>query len=318
MPKVRRPATALTVVMAMLLAAVLPAGCLWPPEGTTSGGNPTGTSTAGTTSTAATTTAASSETTTQSTSGATTSQTVTEPSGETTPPAADVPYFVLPAHQQVLFDLNSDGAKEVLRYGCDDDYSFTLALNQNTRRYEGEMFFPDWFFLVDLDSQDDYLDIAIQEQGPSDDYQVLFFYYDGHQLIKRGAVPGMICDLFSDTIETDPFGSGTVLPDGRGNLTAFARGEVLHTWFYDEPWKIGSDRLLQKIPQDFIPMLSFDPDTGEQLPETAVTLKMDLPLLESPGAAAVKPSRPRWRSAAPRTWRCSTGPRRVRSIWSSN
>ena len=284
----KRPVVRITIIILTLLTGLLPgllAGCLpdvSQPSGQTtapatsqSAAATTG-GTSGTTA-AATTTGSAAETTSGETAG---------PTGpiETTVPL-DLSYQVLAADKTHQVDLNQDSKAESIAYTCTDEYSFNLTLNQSTQRFAGEMFVPDWFFLINLDMGDSYLDIAIQEQGASDDYQVHFFYYDGTQLVERGIVPGMICDFLSPTITIDPFGTGSIHLDGSGGLTALARGNVLHTWFFYEPWAIGADNMLHAIPQDYYPMWSYNPVTGEESPETAVTLKMDLPLLQSPDSA---------------------------------
>lgn len=238
--------------------------------------------------TAATTTGSTTAATTSETTSAptTTSSGTTETTTETTAePLPDLRYQPLSADINQSFDLNSDGIPEDIFYNVVDDYSFNITLNQQNLTFDGEMFLPDWFFLVDLDVSDNSLDIAIQELGPSDDYQVTFFYFDGSSLVKRGIVPGMICDVYSETLENDPYGTGTIHLDGKGGLTARARGLVLHTWFYDEPWYLAGNGQLKRIGLDYCSMQGYDPDTGELLPDTPVTLKINLPLFASPGSA---------------------------------
>ena len=258
---------------------------------TTSGSQTTQT-TASSASTASTKATPTSGATTTTTTGQTTASPTTSGSGtaETTTtttaePLPDLRYQPLAADRNQPFDLNSDGVPEDIFYNVVDDFSFNITLNQQNLTFDGEMFLPDWFFLVDLDVSDTSLDVAIQELGPSDDYQVTFLYYDGSGLIKRGTVPGMICDIFSETLESDPYGTGTIHLDGKGGLTARARGQVLHTWFYDEPWYLAGNGGLKKIGLDYYAMQGYDPDTGELLPDTPVTLKINLPLFASPGSA---------------------------------
>jgi len=239
--------------------------------------------------TAATTSGSTTAATTSQVTSAptTTSSGTTETTAETTTaePLPDLRYQPLAADINQSFDLNSDGVPEDIFYNVVDDFSFNITLNQQNLTFDGEMFLPDWFFLVDLDVTDNSLDIAIQELGPSDDYQVTFFYYDGSSLVKRGIVPGMICDVYSETLETDPYGTGTIHLDGKGGLTARARGLVLHTWFYDEPWYLAGNGQLKRIGLDYYIMQGYDQDTGELLPDTPVTLKINLPLFASPGSA---------------------------------
>jgi hypothetical protein len=97
----------------------------------------------------------------------------------------------------------------------------------------------------------------------------------------------MICDPYSATIASDPYGLGNIELDNNGSLVALARGAVLHTWYYEEPWRIGTDKLLERIDRRYDPMQSEDPLTGERKAETPVTMKRDLPLVAQPGSSEV-------------------------------
>ena len=216
---------------------------------------------------------------TETTSAPTVTPAQTEPE-ETTmslPEADEIDFRVLPANETVQVDLNGDGSNESIHYTCLDEFSFNLTFNGETRRYEGENFLPDYFFLINLDNNTPVLDIAVQEMGPSDDYQVVFYYYDGEQLIRRGSVPGLICDPRSDTIFTDPFGTGTITVDGSGRLQGMARGQILHTWYHPEIWLVGPDDMLRKEHQQFVSMALTDP----------VELRLDLDLFVDAGSSEI-------------------------------
>jgi hypothetical protein len=215
---------------------------------------------------------------------ATTSSTATsaEPTDD-----LEINYQPLPARATHLFDLNNDGTDDSIAYASVGDFDFMLTVNGMKMTGEGEFFLSDWFFVVDLDEDDPYMDIAIQELGPSSDFQVSLYYFDGTQLILRGKVQGLICDIFSETIDSDPFGSGTIQVDGRGGVISMTRGMILHTWFFEEPWQIGEDGLLHKVPMTYYPMEGVNPDTGERIPEFEVTLLMDLELVAAPDSDEV-------------------------------
>ena len=255
----------------------------------------TATSLTSTTPTTQTTAESTQETGTSASSESTTSETTPEPTGETTAPSTgettvptaneiEINYQPLPATATHLFDLNSDGTDDSITYSIAGDFDFTLTVNGIPSYGEGEFFLKDWFFVIDLDEDDPYMDIAVQELGPSSDFQVSLYYFDGAKLVLRGKVQGLICDIFSETIESDPFGSGTVQVDGRGGVISMTRGMILHTWFFDEPWQIGSDGLLYKVPRNYYPMYRDDPVTGERIPEFEVIMLMDLELVASPNS----------------------------------
>lgn len=274
------------LILILYLAAVLLTGCRQAAV------TKTGTDASGSAASAQTSLENTSIQTSASTASATTQATAAATTPASTAAAPNLAYRALPADQVHKVDLNNDQVQESIKYTCADDYKGSLTLNGTALPISGDMLLTGWFFLVDLDTRDACLDVAVQELGASDDYLVTFYYYNGSRLIKRGSVPGMIGDPYSSTIAKDPFGLGTIQLDGLGNLVASARGNILHTWFYDQTWTIGTDKLLVKVAQAFYPMKSIDQATGKQLAETAVKLKMDLPLVDQPGstkaAATVK------------------------------
>ncbi|NLK88623.1 MAG: hypothetical protein GX276_00565 [Clostridiaceae bacterium] len=218
------------------------------------------------------------------TSTAEISPSATEPTTAEPEPAPDIFFQPLPAGQALLIDMNNDGIDEKLMYDVFNDYSFTLLVNDVATQPEGYDFLDGWFFLVDLDRNDGHLDLAIQELGPSADYMVFFYTFDGGQLVFRGLVPGTICDPYAEEIGSQEYGLGTIRLDGEGGLVAFARGAVLHSWYYDEPWQL-VDGNLERIPQSWIPIHGYDPETDSILPELPVELKLNLPLYASPSAS---------------------------------
>ncbi|MGI6326374.1 MAG: hypothetical protein ACOX1U_05325 [Saccharofermentanales bacterium] len=218
-------------------------------------------------------------TSTTETSSPDTETTATEPE-----PVPEIFFQPLPAGQTHYIDLNNDGIDEKLMYDVFNDYSFTLLVNDVATQPEGNNFLDGWFFLVDLDRNDEHFDLAIQELGPSADYMVSFYTFDGEKLVCRGLVPGTICDPYVDDVGSQEYGLGTIRLDGEGGLIAFARGAVLHSWYYDEPWKLVGGNL-ERIHQSFIPMHGYDPETESILPELPVELKLNLPLYASPSAS---------------------------------
>jgi hypothetical protein len=203
----------------------------------------------------------------------------TESAVDITRPTANqdgIVYLPLPAKQLNKIDLNGDGVPETIQFFYDYLEGGKLLVNQEVKAdYWGEGVVADWFFLVDLDVDDPYLDIAIQELGPSNDEFVTFYYYNGKNMVKRGIIAGMLCECYLLHFEEQPFGMGSIGLDGHGGIVARARGLVIHTWFFEQPWKIGSSGLLEEILQDYYSMH-----------ETPVTLLMNLPLYSSPGAGA--------------------------------
>lgn len=270
----------------LLLALSTSAGCL--PSPATSGQTETTMPTTSVSAPSQTETTAPTGPTTSggtiSTTGSETGATEPEPTGTEAEP--EIYFHPLPARETLLIDLNDDGYSETILYDSYNSYSFVFLFDGAATQFEGENFLDGWFFLVDLDSNDSFLDLAVQELGPSDDFQVSFFYFDGSRLIKRGTVPGTICDPFAANIGAQAYGLGSIRLDGFGGLIAEARGAVLHTWFYDEPWVLDSRGQLQIIPQTYVPMTGLDPLTGLQVAETPVVMKINLPLYPQPSVTS--------------------------------
>lgn len=87
------------------------------------------------------------------------------------------------------------------------------------------------FAIVDIDRADARLEIAITEQGRSDDYSTRFFTLDGDSILDMGTLPGS----YEMTI------------DGSGIIHTMARGRILHTWFHPSHWRLDSSHRLVEI-----------------------------------------------------------------------
>jgi hypothetical protein len=66
---------------------------------------------------------------------------------------------------------------------------------------------PGDVFVCDLDKRDKFEEIAINDDGPSGDSQIVFFRYDGDDIQKLGAINGEAASLAID-------GLGRILPTG--------------------------------------------------------------------------------------------------------
>ena len=87
------------------------------------------------------------------------------------------------------------------------------------------------FAIVDIDSMDGRREIALTEQGPSDDYATHFFTLDGDSVLAMGTLPG----------------SYEVTFDGSGIVRTMARGRILHTWFHPAYWRLDPSHRLVEI-----------------------------------------------------------------------
>jgi len=129
-------------------------------------------------------------------------------------------------------DINGDGKTEVIELvGSVKPESF-MVVNNITELYTG------WadVDLVDLDPHDFEREIAISDDGPSDDYSTTFFRFDGTNLVNIGTVGGVLR-------------SGLNIL-GTGELIARERGGILQTWFYDKRYRLTKDHKLEPIDED--------------------------------------------------------------------
>jgi hypothetical protein len=146
----------------------------------------------------------------------------------------------LKGYTSTSVDLNGDGVKEKikLKLNVDADYFGEYSLYINNRvvtnyceAIEGN------FRIVDINPKDKYKEIAIQEYGPSDDYSMTFYSYDGKKITSVGTL----------------YGYGTSL-NGTGSVFTNSRGAILCTWFYKNYYKLSSKHVLTRVPQKLYTM----------------------------------------------------------------
>ena len=101
-----------------------------------------------------------------------------------------------------------------------------------------------WWAVTDLDPSDGYLEIAIQDWGPSDDLTTSFFRFDGKELHYLGAPEGFL--YFQN-------GPASMTLNGDGTLRSQYRLNVLQTWWSTVTYAPGVDGKLAVVPQDFYP-----------------------------------------------------------------
>jgi hypothetical protein len=160
---------------------------------------------------------------------------------------------LVPAPTPTDVDVNRDGRIDHVQFSVEDNRSsYTLSINDATYTGEGWAI-GNSFSLCDIDSSDSYLEIAVSESGPSDDYATYFHYYDGKAIHSMGVIPG----------------SHAVQVDGSGRVRTQRRGRILQTWFYPCVFSIDGSRMLRPVHQELYPM------------GTACTMKRSLGLLAS-------------------------------------
>lgn len=149
-------------------------------------------------------------------------------------------------------DLNNDGIEEMITLTMNDEwfnYS-TLQVNNNILTFLGEEI-ESTFNIVDIDSSDKYKEIAVSEYGPSSDFTTTFFYYDNDILFPTGKIEGFYGSAYSYGEDSD---WNQVRIDGNGKIFTQSRGSLLHTWFYQDEYKLSDEHWLVYVPKDLYEM----------------------------------------------------------------
>ena len=145
----------------------------------------------------------------------------------------DEHFVLLPVGKPVSVDLNGDGTPETLLVDLiqgGDSPSYALSVNGSdyytTLTQLGiHVDCPqEQFAVTDLDAGDNHLEIALADEGPSNDPHTIFLRWDGTDLISLGEVYGMVSD-----------GDLTFL--GGGVVDSYFRLSVLQTWCAPVLWR---------------------------------------------------------------------------------
>jgi hypothetical protein len=146
-------------------------------------------------------------------------------------------------------DLNSDNTEDTVLYGTrieqENGYDYDMPfLEINGTEYDHQYLEEHFgvymttcsqigYYIVDLDTADAYREIAILDEGLSDDWNTHFFRYTGKELVYCGAVTD-----FPDTLSFYAFGDGS--------LTAQKRLSILQTWWAPATWKLDENSVLEE------------------------------------------------------------------------
>lgn len=131
---------------------------------------------------------------------------------------------------QVSDDINGDGKKEIIKY---DYYNDTLTVNDLTISADTEN--PEFdLFTVDINKEDSMKEIVIKQDGPSGDYKINLFYFDGKAFATKHG-----------------FSGSDIVVDGSGQFTVKeSRAITLQTWYHDMVYKLTSHFGVTEIPKE--------------------------------------------------------------------
>jgi hypothetical protein len=103
---------------------------------------------------------------------------------------------LVPSVNPAIVDLNHDAKPDTVLLQCDPgSWAYTLTVNGASYRGTGEAL-EGTFSIVDVDTTDAFLEVAVPQVGPSDDYATYFHYYDGRSVRFMNVVPGTYDLLF--------------------------------------------------------------------------------------------------------------------------
>ncbi len=123
-------------------------------------------------------------------------------------------------------DLNGDGTADEIMFDAEEtsDYMYVAKLIINGADYSKVLEDNNFYFaypyekyvLLDVDESDDYVEIAIQDYGMSDDPATAILRYDGSQVLYLGYVCDRVSDLY-------------IVNDGAGKLHTRERMHIFET-----------------------------------------------------------------------------------------
>lgn len=152
-------------------------------------------------------------------------------------------------------DMNNDENVDAIYYAAnyhEDDDTMTCTLTINGTDYSDLLQSDDcyltsgaassygmmYYYLVDLDTSDDYIELAIQDMGMSDDLVTYFFRYDGRDLNYVGQI-------------NDLFDSSSCTADGDGYISANQGMSILESKSITVTYQLTDSGSLELVPQDW-------------------------------------------------------------------
>lgn len=146
--------------------------------------------------------------------------------------------------QEYQYDLDGDGTAESIlcSYTPAPEYGQTLSVlingtecnSYNTRIWDD---LQDYYYLVDLYTNDTWLELAFLDAGPSSDPISVFYYYHDTMLEECGALAGFV-------------GSQQVTIHGDSTVTSIKRLQILQTWWGWTSWVVNENHTLEEMAQE--------------------------------------------------------------------
>ncbi len=139
-------------------------------------------------------------------------------------------------------DLNADGVNDVIQYGITEgeygwkEWSLKINGKDFTDMLDRCDYPSEMYSVIDIDTNDPILHLALNDYGPSDDYSTRIFEYDGQTLKRIGWIEGVI--------EKGNMGFGQAICCGDGSIITYTRLGVLQTWHAYDRWVMRDGELV--------------------------------------------------------------------------
>lgn len=133
------------------------------------------------------------------------------------------------------YDLNMDGNSDTITLflrnnsGRDKDIQAYIQVNNIKKEFYMDYSLDGEARIIDLDSNDKFLEIAFSDEGPSDDPHYVFYRYDGSDLYKIGSIDNY------------------ALINGKGSLLASSQISRFKPVFYSAWFEIENNIFIQKV-----------------------------------------------------------------------
>lgn len=128
--------------------------------------------------------------------------------------------------ETVMMDIDGDDKKDEITFNVEEssDYVYVPSLTINGVDYsdvfeDNQCYFAypyEEYVILDIDDSDDYLEIAVQDYGMSDDPMTAFLRYDGSKVTYLGEIYDRVSDMY-------------IVNDGKGKLNARVRMNIFET-----------------------------------------------------------------------------------------
>lgn len=156
--------------------------------------------------------------------------------------------------ESISIDINGDGNADEITFDVEEssDYIYVPTLTINGANYshvfdDNQCYFAypyGEYVILDIDESDDYLEIAVQDYGMSEDPMTAFLRYNGNDVIFMGTIYDRVSDLY-------------IVNDGKGTINARERMAIFETVNMKTTYQVESDKLVENI-QNLFPIAYTD------------------------------------------------------------